>query len=964
MSNKKTKKQKVTSKRFFSGIKNLPEDKPQQLPDFQTTDRSPDDLLPTTTIVELAKRQGVDFGPGDEQERVRYFIKLGLLPHASRKTPQNDKSANPIGHMPIWTIKRFIWIARLSQGGNSYPQIAQKLKSIEERKTIQEITESNRVKEDDVGPAPPVHDRLPVLSRIAIGAFLAPVAIFLVVWGLLMFGGQKTASFLQVPSSYHVYTKNTADSSVTTSPSPVILGSEATRESEVADSGQARMTNNGIPSTDNKKLLGVKTSLLTIKDKIYGLFVGLLRPFTNLAEVMMNGARQEINYTFAPTSKNQALTINPSTSTTTNNYLPFGQDGSITVNGVATFNSLLQAASVSAGSLNVSGNTTIGTTAADTLKINASLASDLIPSTTAKYSLGSGGQRFKTGYFSDNVYIGSENRLGSDGMTTTGSLYIKTGNGGSIYLQSDSGVVYLGKSTNKLTNSDAGSDFTLDAAGGGRLCFRSCSNNFDTNNNETVGGNLTVGGTITSSSSSGSSFSGPFTITSTTTPQLSVRYDANNRLDTSVSSTGAVTFASIGTGNVVNIANPLSVTGTGTFSSNVAVNGGSITTSASTGNLFNSTATTVNIGGAATTVGIGASTGTTTVNNALSVTGNTTIGASSSNTVAYNGRSTTSFVPNATASVDLGLTSLRWNNLWVQTINTTGTNSSGQASFTYQPTTTAISEGSVLINPTTVSPVNVALLSVAVGGVEKARINSNGYLGLNGANDPGTTYFINAGSTFNVTTAGATTTPIIYGGSATTSTLSLRSTSGVGATGADIIFGVGTAGGTEAMRIINSGNVGIGTTAPASLLDVRGGHLRVGSNTFAKAALGSGEIALDNGGTDTPGIHFYSAANTNFGIDSSASTLRFVSNLDESGGAVRMNLNSTGLHIGDGAAATNGLDVLTNASIGYSSVAAPTTGLIVAGNVGILITQPLFTLGLLYQTRANGIKSDVLQGTS
>jgi len=64
--------------------------------------------------------------------------------------------------------------------------------------------------------------------------------------------------------------------------------------------------------------------------------------------------------------------------------------------------------------------------------------------------------------------------------------------------------------------------------------------------------------------------------------------------------------------------------------------------------------------------------------------------------------------------------------------------------------------------------------------------------------------------------------PLFIGGTATTSDLSLQTTSGVGATGADMHFLVGAAGATEAVTILNSGNVGIGTTAPSHPLDVNG----------------------------------------------------------------------------------------------------------------------------------------------
>ena len=49
-----------------------------------------------------------------------------------------------------------------------------------------------------------------------------------------------------------------------------------------------------------------------------------------------------------------------------------------------------------------------------------------------------------------------------------------------------------------------------------------------------------------------------------------------------------------------------------------------------------------------------------------------------------------------------------------------------------------------------------------------------------------------------ITGAVSMQSPIVYGGSGTTSTLTLKSTTSVGTTGADIIFQVGNNGGTEA----------------------------------------------------------------------------------------------------------------------------------------------------------------------
>ena len=65
------------------------------------------------------------------------------------------------------------------------------------------------------------------------------------------------------------------------------------------------------------------------------------------------------------------------------------------------------------------------------------------------------------------------------------------------------------------------------------------------------------------------------------------------------------------------------------------------------------------------------------------------------------------------------------------------------------------------------------------------------------------------------------TSPLVIGGTATTSDLSLKTTSGVGASGADMHFLVGNNGATEAMTILNNGYVGIGINSPSSILHVK-----------------------------------------------------------------------------------------------------------------------------------------------
>ena len=81
----------------------------------------------------------------------------------------------------------------------------------------------------------------------------------------------------------------------------------------------------------------------------------------------------------------------------------------------------------------------------------------------------------------------------------------------------------------------------------------------------------------------------------------------------------------------------------------------------------------------------------------------------------------------------------------------------------------------------------------------------------------------------------------LLGGTTTTSDLNLKTTSGVGTTGADMHFLVGNNGATEAMTILDSGYVGIATTNPATALDVAGsitttGGINVRTSTITTSA--------------------------------------------------------------------------------------------------------------------------------
>ena len=116
-----------------------------------------------------------------------------------------------------------------------------------------------------------------------------------------------------------------------------------------------------------------------------------------------------------------------------------------------------------------------------------------------------------------------------------------------------------------------------------------------------------------------------------------------NTTATTVSLGGAATTVSIGANTGTTTINNSLVADELTVSGDLAVNGGDITTSATSATVFNATASTLGIGGAATTVSIGADTGTTTVNNALAADSLTTTGD-----VAVNGGDITTSAASAT----------------------------------------------------------------------------------------------------------------------------------------------------------------------------------------------------------------------------------------------------------------------------------------------------------------------------
>jgi hypothetical protein len=81
-------------------------------------------LIKTDKLIKMAKKEGVDFGKGDPYNRLRYYTKIGWLPHMTRK---KTRSGNVVGHYPNWVLNRLIMIDKLKDRGYTNDQISDKI---------------------------------------------------------------------------------------------------------------------------------------------------------------------------------------------------------------------------------------------------------------------------------------------------------------------------------------------------------------------------------------------------------------------------------------------------------------------------------------------------------------------------------------------------------------------------------------------------------------------------------------------------------------------------------------------------------------------------------------------------------------------------------------------------------------------------------------------------------------------
>ncbi len=90
-----------------------------------------ENLVTINEILKKAEEKHIDLGKGDPYNRLRYYTKIGWLPHMERKDGK--------GHYPIWAVNRLALIEKLKAEGISNEEITQILTRRDKIRNIKEF---------------------------------------------------------------------------------------------------------------------------------------------------------------------------------------------------------------------------------------------------------------------------------------------------------------------------------------------------------------------------------------------------------------------------------------------------------------------------------------------------------------------------------------------------------------------------------------------------------------------------------------------------------------------------------------------------------------------------------------------------------------------------------------------------------------------------------------------------------
>ena len=358
-------------------------------------------------------------------------------------------------------------------------------------------------------------------------------------------------------------------------------------------------------------------------------------------------------HTYAPwptgtsNGEDASIYINPASSVADGNLLVAAvggvakfvvdAEGDIYGNNLILTGAVTQGSTVVNGDLTVTGNTILGDAATDTITFNARVASNIIPATDNTYDLGTSALRWKDIYVGPGSFnitsttgtsgSGADYTLGQIAFTGTnlklatsavgsgaaGSLQLTTGSNTGINIDTN-GLVGIGTTapvyllhTYKASGENTNTIETGDSSVAGLRMINSVAQwrvaiqNGDGGNDDFIirevapgtGNRLTIlnGGNVGIGTSTPTSF------------KLEIAGNVGPEADNTRNLGSAIRRWANIFGTTIN-ATTINASGDITATGDLAVNGGDITTTSTTGNIFNTSATTVNIGGAAGAGGV------------------------------------------------------------------------------------------------------------------------------------------------------------------------------------------------------------------------------------------------------------------------------------------------------------------------------------------------------------------------
>ena len=136
------------------------------------------DFISVNELLKQAEQMGIDFGKGDPYNRLRYYTKMGWIPHMVRKKAEKGGTK---GHYPTTTLDRLLLIQKLKEKGLDNDEIEKKLKMRDRVHNLYSLLRSDVIKN----------------KIITYGSFLMLLVILLAQFNILNVGPPRNQLIFQ-----------------------------------------------------------------------------------------------------------------------------------------------------------------------------------------------------------------------------------------------------------------------------------------------------------------------------------------------------------------------------------------------------------------------------------------------------------------------------------------------------------------------------------------------------------------------------------------------------------------------------------------------------------------------------------------------------------------------------------------------------------------------------------------------